>query len=1130
MYKIYLVIFSIVFLSIEIKAQFNENAPWIQNQQTVTTASKSTLQDLSKSFNDYFKNKDWEAKGSGFKPFKRWENHWKYYTLKDGSIAPPSMLWQAWEQKKGIANKLNNISNWQSLGPYTTNVKTGQGRINTFIIDPNNPNTFYVGAPSGGLWKSTDAGVNWIPLSDHIPQIGVSGIAIDPRNSNTIYIVTGDDDARDTYSVGVLKSTDGGNTWNNTGLTFNSVNASANEIFIHPDDSNILWVATNEGFYKSKDAGANWQRKLSGNIRDIKLKPENPNTVYAVTSSTFWKSTNAGDTFVQITSNLPDPTIDKPSRFTIGITAANPQVVYVLSAQSDNSFQGLYKSSDSGETFTKTLETDDIFVSKQAWYDMALTVSPNNENLVFVGVLDIWRSSDGGNNFTQINHWWNPSEPAYTHADIHFLRYFNNKLYAGTDGGIYESADNGSSFTDLTETLNISQYYKISTSKHSAANIVGGLQDNGGFAFSNNIWHRYHGGDGMDCAVDPNNQETYYGFMQFGSSLNATYNGGKTEGITIATAPADEVSGTSDRGGNWVTPLVSNKDGVLYAGYSKLYKLNNNSWEAVSDNLFGGDLNNIDISHSNNDLIYVSKDQSLYRSADGGTTFIKSNFNFSSSISSIEINNNNNEIIYVTIAGFFDNGVYKSIDSGNSFENISYNLPSEPKLVIKHQNQSIDNDLYVGTSLGVYHINDKMTEWEVFSTNLPNVPIKDLEINVEEKIITVGTYGRGVWQSPIEVIKANDDISLIEVISNNSIQCSGITPKIIVKNNGLNTISTVTINYSIDNENFNYQFDGNIPSGDNKEIVLPTNDSVNFGNHNLNVEITIVNDAFAENNSASVNFTVNNSSTAQYINTFDIINEDVWLVQTIGKEIDLWEKGKPTTPLFKNIIENGYATNLTENYTDETVSYLISPCYNLAQIENPVLKFDMVFDIEKDWDVLYVEYSTDNGKTWEILGTANDPNWYNSSFIDPQRPITVGKQWTGTDTTLKEYRYDLSSLQNESNIIFRFVFATDQAANQEGAVIDNFTIDGTAILAVENYEQNTFNIYPNPSNGTFNIHRKGNEEMQVSIYDITGKLIYKKSEILDNHYQLKLNQVEKGIYFLKINVGNSQVAKRLILK
>ena len=422
-----------------------------------------------------------------------------------------------------------------------------------------------------------------------------------------------------------------------------------------------------------------------------------------------------------------------------------------------------------------------------------------------------------------------------------------------------------------------------------------------------------------------------------------------------------------------------------------------------------------------------------------------------------------------------------------------------------------------------------MTDWEVYSTDLPNVPIKDIEINTEEKTITAGTYGRGVWQSPIEVIKANNDISLVDILSNNSVQCSGITPKILVKNNGLNIINTVTVNYSIDNEDFNFQYNGSIPSGQNKEISLHSNNSLDFGIHALNIIISIDNDAFAENNSASVNFTVNNSSTGQYVNTFGDVNEDEWLIQTIGKDIDLWQKGKPTTTKFNSIIESGYVTNLTENYTDETVSYLISPCYNLTQLENPVLKFDMVFDIEKDWDVLYMEYTVDNGKTWEILGTASDPNWYNSSFIDPQRPITVGKQWTGTDAVLKEYSFNLSSFSDESNIIFRFVFATDQAENGEGASIDNFTIAASAILAVDDVIKNSLVVFPNPSNAVFNIRRQSFEKMDISVFDITGKLIFKENNIYSSYYSLNLSEVSKGIYFLKIVDGNKQIAKRLIV-
>ena len=155
-----------------------------------------------------------------------------------------------------------------------------------------------------------------------------------------------------------------------------------------------------------------------------------------------------------------------------------------------------------------------------------------------------------------------PVRHSYTHADIHFLRYFNEKLYAGTDGGIYESSDNSNRFKDITENLNISQYYRISVAKNSASNIAGGLQDNGGFGFSNNTWHKYHGGDGMDCAIDPNDQNKYYGFTQFGGSLNISNDGGATDGGTITNAP-DSETGTGDSGGNWITPLTANNEGVL---------------------------------------------------------------------------------------------------------------------------------------------------------------------------------------------------------------------------------------------------------------------------------------------------------------------------------------------------------------------------------------------------------------------------------------------------------------------------------------------------------------------------------------------------------------------------------------
>lgn len=293
------------------QAQFNESAPWMQSiNLNSRTSSKVTFQETVDAFKVYWETRDPNVKGSGYKPFKRWENFWKNFVKENGTLPTKQELWNIWlEKKQSQVNRSTLIdnSNWQPVGPFShTNTgswSSGQGRVNSIIVDPNSSSTFYSGTPTGGIWKSTDSGSTWAVLTDDLPQIGVSGIAIDYADSNTIYITTGDDDAGDSYSVGVFKSEDGGTTWNATGLNpFNSPD-SMNDIYIHPNNSDILWVATNNGVYKTTNAGASWanNNNTSGlNIRDIKLKPGDPNTIYAVSSSIFYKSTDGGNNFLPV--------------------------------------------------------------------------------------------------------------------------------------------------------------------------------------------------------------------------------------------------------------------------------------------------------------------------------------------------------------------------------------------------------------------------------------------------------------------------------------------------------------------------------------------------------------------------------------------------------------------------------------------------------------------------------------------------------------------------------------------------------------------------------------------------------------------------------------------------------------
>ncbi len=1114
MTKVFFPLFFLVsFLSL---AQFSNDAPWMPAANEAQRNAPLTLTEISARANTFFNQIDRDKKGSGYKPFKRSEYHWGFYLEPDGTLAKPDKLWAAWRQKMEMqqgqtARNIQVVSDWQPRGPYDyTNSgswSTGQGRVNTVVVDPTDSNIYYMGAPAGGLWKSVDAGASWTPLTDDFPQIGISGIAIDANNHNIIYVTTGDDDAGDSYFVGVMKSTDGGLNWGMTGAISGN---SANEIRIDPTDSDVIWVATDTGLYQSNNAGASWTNKLGGNIKDFRLKPGDSNTIYAVTINTFYKSTDAGNSFTTITSGLPSSS----SRLVIDVTPANSNYVYVLSAKSDLSFQGLYKSIDSGENFTRTAEVNDIFNgSSQSWYDLALGVSDVDENTVFTGNLNIWKSTDGGDSFTEVNQWSNPSGAAYTHGDIHFLRYYNGVLFAGTDGRVSRSTDNGSSFTNLTEGIAIGQFYKIAVSKQSAGNMVGGLQDNGGFGYSTGKWYNFYGADGMDAAVDPNDQNTYYGFIQNGSSLYKSTQGGLNGQYVIGTPQAES-------GGAWVTPLVMSSTGVLHAGYSKLYKLVDNTWVRVSNTFFdfGGNLRNIEIDPSNVQNVYVSRGSTLFISDDSGLNFTSQSF--SNTITSIEVHNSDSNILWLTTSS----SVFKSTDKGANWTNITDNLPNESKNVIRHQKYHPNNPVYVGTNLGVYYRDDTMSNWEVFSTNLPNVQVTDLEVNENDAILTAATYGRGVWQSTIPVVLADDDVRLVSIVKpGQGISCGAVSPIIKINNNGLNPITSVAISYSVDGTNYNETWNGNLLSEEEVSVPLQTID-LDLGNHVMEVSVSIANDTYSDNNALSVSFnTTQSNDTPTLTNTFENV-ADTWLTDS-----NLWKRAEPNSTLLNTVASGtqAYITNPSGNYPDNTVSNLISPCYDLTTINNPVMSFQMAFDIEVDWDVLYMQYSIDNGETWQVLGTASDPNWYNNTYSD--HALTIGGQWSGTATTLTEYTYDLAALTNESNIIFRFHFASDQSVNGEGALIDDFVILGETV-GIDDYLAAQVKLYPNPTQGIFTIDWANDQPVTARVFDLTGKQLLKRQIPPLTQQQIDVSNYAKGFYLINFQTQRATFTKKILVE
>ena len=368
-----------------------------------------------------------------------------------------------------------------------------------------------------------------------------------------------------------------------------------------------------------------------------------------------------------------------------------------------------------------------------------------------------------------------------------------------------------------------------------------------------------------------------------------------------------------------------------------------------------------------------------------------------------------------------------------------------------------------------------------------------------------------------------------------------VLPDVTVKNNGLNVITTIDVNYTVDGGALqNYNWTGSLASTLETTITLPLL-SLSRGQHVLNVDIVIAGDSNLTNNASDVAFNTNDIGVVNDINTFENPS-DVLILDS------LWERGVPTDT-FLNSAASGtqvYGTDLDANHPDGAKAHLVSQCYDFTQISNPILEFQMAYDLEANWDVVYVEYSTNQGSNWTVLGSINSlPNWYKSDRTNASSgPANdcqncPGAQWTNRTQPMELYSYNFATnaglgetdLTGEANIIFRIVFHSDGAENYEGVIVDDFVITGTS-LGVDDYDATDFIVYPNPSSGIFNIKLQNNQtNLKVNVIDVSGKRVF-QSDIIsnENNYQLDLSNLSIGIYFLNLQGSNYKTTKKIIIK
>lgn len=714
-----------------------------------------------------------EIRGSGYKQFKRWEHYWKDRVDTRGRFPDPDILPRELSDFKARSpvSKISSGSQWQSLGPeYSQGGYSGIGRINRIVVHPNDPNTIYITAAGGGLWVTKNRGTSWTPLTDKLPITHATGLVIDRDNPNTLILATGDISMR---SAGIFKSTDAGATWLPSGL--NAVSAlQVKNLRQHPTNSNYLYLTTNKGLYFSPDKGNNWSiintnTGYVGDTYDLEFKPGSPNTIFVSKlsynfdtkqwESKIISSDDAGQTW-SIRLTVPGA-----SRAELAFSSQDPNYLYaVVVNMSSSGLMGFYSSIDGGNTFDFKINTPNILngsadasgTSGQGWYDLTINVSPLNKNDVTVGGINLWRTNDAGNSWFLSSFWHNggPQGIPVVHADQHeLINAGSNIQYLANDGGIYVSQNNGTTWTDISNGLVISQVYRVGVSQLDSK-IIMGLQDNGTKIYGlDEKWFDRIGGDGMDCEIDPRDASVIYGTWQNGN-LQRSINGGLNfQNITPIGASR----------GNWISPIelspiVPQK---LYFGTDQVYMSTNmgTTWIDITANLTNTKIGHIAASPTVDGSLFITWRAEgnifkIYHTKNDGMDWFELNLPVSNrTITDLEIDPINPNTLYITLGGYeHKEQVFRGVFNGETsidWTNISYNLPSINTNTIEVDYKPGTLRTFIGMDAGIYVLDEGTNTWIPYNNDLPNVEVRDLEIRSTDRMLVAGSYGRGLWISPL---------------------------------------------------------------------------------------------------------------------------------------------------------------------------------------------------------------------------------------------------------------------------------------------------------------------------------------------------------------------------------------------
>ncbi len=683
------------------------------------------------------------------------------------------------------------------------------GRIADIAVDHRDPSTWFLAVGSGGVWKTRNAGITWAPIFDGQPSYSVGCVTLDPSNPDTVWVGTGENvSGRHVgWGDGVYKSRDGGHSWQRMGLE-NSQHIG--KILVDPRDSNIVLVASEgplwssggeRGLYRSEDGGKSWNATLSidddTGVTDIEFEPGNPDVVYAASyqrrrsvwsllaggpGSGIHKSTDGGKTWRRITSGLPKGEMGKIG---LAVTPADPNIVYAtIEASSEE--RGFYRSLNRGESW----ERRDDYISNGTGphYYQEIEASPQFADRVYQMDVFIHVTRDGGASFDILG------DGRQKHSDNHALWIDpedGDHLIAGTDGGLYETFDEGTTWRHFGN-LPISQFYKLALDNAEPFyNVLGGAQDLGtllgpsrttnGEGVRNRDWYVPMGADGYACAFDPEDPDTIY--LQWQVGRLHRYDRRTEEALDIQPQPGPD---DPPERWNWDAPVVVSPHSRtrLYHGSQRLWKSEDrgNSWTAVSGDLtrshnryelpMSGRVRSVDALYDNGamswystltsisesplveGLLYVGSDDGLihvsenggedWRSVDGIEGVPDLSF-----VNDLEASPHDRDTVFAALdahkTGDFSPLLFVSTDRGRSWSSITGDLPTET-IVWSVEQDPVDSRLiFLGTEFGIYVTLDSGSSWVKLTGGVPTISFRDIELHTRDNDLVGASFGRGFY-------------------------------------------------------------------------------------------------------------------------------------------------------------------------------------------------------------------------------------------------------------------------------------------------------------------------------------------------------------------------------------------------